>query len=118
MSYIGNGSGGMPTRWRGQLSRKVLPACWVSTQQQGICKMTERLLINETDDQVTLSWLGLHAAFTKAGLPERWQVAIRDRAGAAAVFDWLADFGSLDRPDGTLPGVQLNAVLQYAQGAT
>ena len=37
--------------------------------------MMDRRSITETNEQVILSGLGLHAAFTKAGLPETWQVA-------------------------------------------
>ena len=108
----------VPRRPFGQLSRKVPPACYVQAPQQGIGTMMGRLSITETNEQVILSWLGLHAAFTKAGLPETWQVAIREVAGATAVSDWLADFGSLDRPDGILPGAQLRNVLQLRPGLT
>ena len=71
-----------------------------------------RLSVTETNDLVILSWLGLHAAFTKEGLPATWREAVIDPVSVAAVFDWLADFGSLDRPDETLPGEQLHLVLR------
>ena len=81
--------------------------------------MMGRLSITETNEQVDPELVG-PARRLHQGRPAR-DMASRDPRGGrrrSAVSDWLADFGSLDRPDGILPGAQLRNVLQLRPGLT
>ena len=69
------------------------------------------LIVSETAELVQLRWLGLHVAFAKdADLPSSWRDVVAKPCSEAAIYDWLAAFGHLDKPGDPLPGVRFHAV--------
>ena len=75
-----------------------------------------RLIVSETEEQVQLRWLGLHVAFAKdAGLPPAWRDVVAAPASEAAIYDWLAAFGHLDKPGDPLPGGKLREIADGAR---
>lgn len=75
-----------------------------------------RLIVSESENQVHLCWLGMHVAFAKdAGLPHAWRDIVAAPSSEAAIYDWLAAFGHLDKPSDPLPGVRLLEVADRAK---